>query len=290
MASNAPIAFFALQTEAPRPQPCSAAEPFHRWVLPEGQPWLLFFRSEDGYLLRFPGLADFRLSTDCREVVCVPVPGVAASTTDHLYLNQILPLVLSGLGRLVFHASAVELGHHAVVFVGAAGRGKSTLAASFATVGYRFLTDDGLVLDAGPDGYSVQPGHPSIRLWDDSRVAVVRHDTRASPALAYTTKSRFPASGEMKFCNEARRLGRIYFLGDGSADRVSLEPTSAGEAFLELVRHSFILDIEDRALIAGHFDQVSALVREPIVFRLDYPRRFDALPEVRAAILRHCDS
>jgi hypothetical protein len=30
--------------------------------------------------------------------------------------------------------------------------------------------------------------------------------------------------------------------------------------------------------------------REPIAFRLDYPRRFDALPEVRAAILRHCDS
>ena len=57
-----------------------------------------------------------------------------------------------------------------------------------------------------------------------------------------------------------------------------------------MVGSSFILDVEDRALIAGHFDQVSALVREPIAFRLDYPRRFDALPEVRAAILRHCDS
>ena len=43
------------------------------------------------------------------EVTCLPAPDVSEATTQHLYLNRVLPLVLSKLGKLVFHASAVEV-------------------------------------------------------------------------------------------------------------------------------------------------------------------------------------
>src|SRR5688572_17324577 len=136
-----------LGMSAPRDQgPCADA-PFHGWSFPDGTPWTAFYRTSSGLLLRFPDLADFEVSADGRHVTCAPVPGISPATIEHLYLNQVLPLALSKLGKLVFHASAVDAGGGAVAFLAASGRGKSTLAAGFAVNGHQFLTDDGLVLE-----------------------------------------------------------------------------------------------------------------------------------------------
>ena len=128
-------------------------QPFHAWGLPDGTPWTEFYRLGGGYLLRFPELADFQVSADGLEVTCFPAPEVSEATSQHLYLNQVLPLVLSKLGKLVFHASAVEVAGGAIAFAAESGRGKSTLAASFAVSGFRFLTDDGLVVETAVQGF-----------------------------------------------------------------------------------------------------------------------------------------
>jgi len=62
---------------------------------------------------------------------------------------------------------------------------------------------------------------------------------------------------------------------------------TTAEAFIEWVKHSFLLDVEEKTLLAGQFDQVTQLARQPIYYRLDYPRRFDDLTQVREAIVRH---
>ena len=145
---------------AARAQAAVAMAPFHEWAFPDGTLWTQFYRTEAGYLLRFPGLADFDVSADALGVTCHPAPGASEATSQHLYLNQVLPLVLSKRGKLVFHASAVEVAGGAVAFVAESGRGKSTLAASFAINGCRFLTDDGLVLEDCGAGYQVSPAIP----------------------------------------------------------------------------------------------------------------------------------
>ena len=89
-------------------------EPFHEWFFPDGTPWTQFFRIDIGYLLRFPDLADFRVTADGLNVSCSPAPDVSEATTQHLYLNQVLPLTLSKMGKLVFHASAVEVENIAI--------------------------------------------------------------------------------------------------------------------------------------------------------------------------------
>ena len=94
-----------------------AQPPFHTWTFPDGTLWTEFHRANGGYLLRFPDLADFQVSADALHVTGFPAPEVADATVQHLYLNQVLPLVLSKLGKLVFHASAVEIGAGAVAFV-----------------------------------------------------------------------------------------------------------------------------------------------------------------------------
>jgi len=260
---------------------------FHQWVISDGKLWTQFFRTETGYLLRFPDLADFRVSADGLNVSCSPAPDVSEATTQHLYLNQVLPLALSKMGKLVFHASAVELGDSAVAFVADSGRGKSTLAASFATNGFRFLTDDGLVVEAGGDGYLAFPSHPSIRLWQDSQEVLIPSEPEIAPSVEFTSKVRFLAGKDIIFCDQPRSLRRVYFLGDGSAPKLIFQRMTAAEAFIEWVKHSFLLDVEEKTLLAGQFDQVTQLARQPIYYRLDYPRYFNELTQVRQAIVKH---
>jgi len=271
--------------------------PFLEWTFPDGTLWTRFYRAGNGYLLRFPDLADFTVSADGLEVAAYPAPNVSGQTVDHLYLNQVLPLALSRQFKLVLHASAVEIRNFAVAFLGASGRGKSTLAASFSTSGCRFLTDDGLQLEKGPNSHLIQPSHPSIRLWDDSRRAVMPETAQTAPPVDFTPKARFLADNEVAHCDVARPLRCMYFLGEypegikaTHTDAVSIEPVSGRDAMIELVRHSFLLDIEAREMLMHHFGQLTDLARMPMFFRLDYPRRYELLPMVREAVIRHAVS
>jgi hypothetical protein len=275
--------------EAPPPEPLESAS-FHEWIFPDGTVWTRFYRIGSGYFLRFPDLADFEVSADGRAVSSWPFPGISEETIRHLYLNQVLPLALSLQGKRVFHASAVEAPTGALVFLGESGRGKSTLAASFALAGHRFLTDDALLLEPRAGGYAVQPSHPSIRLWDDSKDKLVGDDANLAPSVQYTSKARLLSGDALAFCSDERMLRRMYFLGAGDTDQVSFAPITPGEALMGLVGNSFLLDIEGRESLSAHFNQVAELANLPIFFRLDYPRSFAALPAVRQAILEHAES
>jgi hypothetical protein len=261
--------------------------PFHQWSFPDGTLWTQFYRQGGGYLLRFPDLADFEVSADGATVLGFPAPGVTSPTVEHLYLNQVLPLALSRQGKLVLHGSAVDIGGQGVAFLGESGRGKSTLAASFATEGTRFLTDDGLLLEWVDGRCMIVPSHPSIRLWQDSQDALISNSSAVAPAVSFTSKSRFLAGPEIAFCQEARPLHRLFFLGDGVVETPTIEALRPAQALIELVKHSFLLDIEARDMLMRHFDDLTRLAELPIYFRLDYPRDYSALPVVRKAIVEH---
>jgi hypothetical protein len=272
---------------APRAQVALERSPFHEWTLPDGTRSTEFYRAGSGYLLRFPGLADFEISADGLAVRCRPTPETSDATTRHLYLNQVLPLVLGRLGKMVFHASGVEIAGSAVAFVAESSRGKSTLAASFATAGSPLLTDESLVVEEHAGGYSVVPGHPSVRLWDDSEQALIAPGVETAPGLPFTSKRRFLAGPALRFSDGPAPLRRVYFLGSGSAPDVKFERMDAADVMIELVKASFLLNVDDKARLASHFDEVARLARRPIHYRLDFPRRFDLLGRVRQSVIEH---
>lgn len=274
-----------LQVEAPRSQTPLDAQPFHRWIFQDGTVWTAFYRVGDSFLLRFPELADFRLAEDYAQAW--PVPGVSSVTVQHLFLNQVLPLALSKRGKLVLHGSAVEIAGKSVAFIGESGRGKSTLAACFATSGFRFLTDDGLQLEWSHGDCLVMPSHPSIRLWEDSQEALIGEGVTTAAPVQFTSKARFLAGRDVAYCEQARPLHRTYFLGEDSGETIRFERLSPATALIGLVKNSFLLDIEARDVLALHFDALSRLATLSMHFLLHYPRRYDALSQVRAAIIRH---
>ncbi len=270
-----------------RPQLELGTRPFYEIRMPEGDLWSQHFETESGYLVRYPHLADFEIASDGRSVTCLPVPGMTEESPNHIYLNQVLPLAQSVQGKLVLHASAVEIGDRAVAFAGWSGWGKSTLAADFSVNGFRFLTDDGLVLEPCAGRYRVLPSHPSIRLWKDSEEALVPAGAATALPLGEGSKVRFLAGNGIEFCDAPRELHRVYFLGDAIATGISIRRMGAAEALIACTMHSIVLNIEKKPLLASYFDEMARMADQPIFYHLDYPRRYESLASVRQAIVGH---
>ena len=276
---------FAIAT--PRAQVALERSPFHEWTLPDGTRSTEFYRVGSGYLLRFPGLADFEISADGLAVRCRPTPETSDATSHHLYLNQVLPLVL---GQARQDGLPCQRRRDRRIGAGLRGRvepRKIHTGRQLRDGRIAMLTDESLVVDERASAYWVAPGHPSVRLWDDSEQALIAPGVETAPGLPFTSKRRFLAAPELRFSDRPAPLRRVYFLGDGSAPTVKFEQMDAVDVMLELLKASFLLNVDDKPRLASHFDEVARLARRPIHYRLDFPRRFDLLPSVRQSIIEH---
>ena len=261
-------------------------EPFHRYVFPDETVWTEFFRVPEGYLLRFPGLADFVVSADGERVQAYPLTDTSAGALEHLYINQVFPLALSRQGRPAFHASVVTAGDGVVAFMGASGMGKSTLATAFARNGASFLTDDGMLIEESASGVMVLPNHPSVRLWDDSVAALIDSDMEKAPEVSFTNKSRLIAGDRLPYCDEPKRLLAVFVLNWEEVPKCRFERLHGVAQVMAWLSHSFLLDVGDRDLIARHFEWTHRVSSVVPTFALDYPRDYKYLPAVRECVLR----
>mgnify|MGYP001827174703 CR=1 FL=1 len=270
-----------------RAQAAVESEPFHRFVFPDGTVWTEFHRFGLDYLLRFPGLADFDVSADGSEVTAYPAETTDDATVEHLYINQVVPLALSRQGRPSFHASVVTVPGGAVAFLGKTGMGKSTLAASFALEDAEFLTDDSLLIEETEHGCLALPSHASLRLWADSVDALVDDKTKEAAAISYSTKARLLAGDALSHREEPLPLLAAFLLEWEAASDITIRALAGAERQMAWVNNSFLLDIEDRLLLAQHFDWTHRIAEAVPTFALDYPRDYGMLRDVRDAV-RKC--
>jgi hypothetical protein len=270
-----------------RTQAAIHAEPFHRFEFPDGTVWTQLYRSGPDYLLRFPGLADFEVAGDGATVTAYPVPTTDTDTLEHLYVNQVVPLALSRQGRPSFHASVVTVPGGAVAFLGETGMGKSTLAASFALEEAEFLTDDSLLIEETDAGCLAIPSHASLRLWADSVEALVDSGARRASAISYSTKARLLAGDALPHREEPLPLLAAYLLEWEGTNEPTIRALKGAALHMAWMNNSFLLDIEDRLLLADHFDWTCRIAQAVPTFALDYPREYGMLPHVRDAVRRH---
>ena len=264
-----------------------STEPYDCWRTFDGDVACEFHRTPKGYLVRFPALADFVIDLAANEVTCLPVPDVSEAFLGDIYFNQILPLMMTRSGDLVLHASGVGIDGQAIGFIGATGRGKSTLAASLAKAGYPFLTDDGLILDPAGSGYAVRPRRPILRLRADSE-AMLYGRTLAGELDPDALKERVPARPDLPFLEVPTPLAALYFLVEPrGVDGPQITRMPAADTLAELIAHSFILDIGEKPRLRAHFNRLAQVANAVTCYALDFPRRYDALSGVIEAIRRH---
>ena len=269
-----------------QPQGSLPSVPYDRWPDANGNDALLLCRVPSGFLLRFPDRADFSIAIETSKVSCTPVPGASPQMITALYLNQVVPLMMNHAGTLVLHAAAVNDRGRALAFAGPSGRGKSTLAASFAKAGYPFLTDDGLMLEPAGAGFRARPSHASVRLWLDSESALF------NPALAddgdeQVEKSRLISGPGLPHQQDPIPLDVLYFLGDADSDTIAFDRLTPQAGLSCLIQHAFLLDVDDRARVRAHFGRLADLSEVVPMFTLNYPRQYSRLHEVIDRVLDH---
>lgn len=261
---------------------------YHEWLSPDGEPWAIFSRIGKGYQVSFPGLARFEIGPEGRRVWVSPVPGISQEQLDRLLQNLILPLALSQQGKLILHASAVEMDGEAILLSSRSGGGKSTLAASLSLGDhFRFLTDDSIELEREDDIYQVVSNSTAAELWPDSANALNVDRVGGSSACADYSKVQL-ALREQNLCSErGYTLARIYFLGDGSANKAGIREMSGSEATASILRNCFILDMTVPGHLRKALEQASQLAQYSRCFSLDYPRHYDQLDSVREQLINH---
>ena len=180
--------------------PKHEAEWFHSWQGVNGDEVMACGRHGEKYLLRITGLACFTIDFNAQKISVLAENECPKYTLAHLLIDQVIPRVLGHMGRVVLHASAVELSDgQAVAFTGVSGQGKSTLATAFFSAGSRLLSDDCLLLENHEGTVYVMASYPSLRLWADSEQAVVEEDkvkdARYSEMAHYTNKRQLLFDG-----------------------------------------------------------------------------------------------
>ena len=259
---------------------------FHHWTFPDGRLWLSFARLDDGYLLRFPRLAEFHLRLARREIAAHRKRSTPHDTFRHLLLDQVLPLILATRDCLALHGSVVNVGGGAVVFLGATGKGKSTLAAALGRRGHTVLSDDCCVVVRSARGFEVLATYPGVRLFPPSRDRVFGDvPTRGRRVSHYSSKRRFldPAATR-RFAATPVPLRRVYALANRDSDsrvgRVEIARRSRRDSVVDLVGGTLFLDVTDPERALDAFGLAGDIAASLPVRSLTFPWDLAALDDV----------
>lgn len=231
------------------------------------------------YCLRWPeGQAEIRF--DAHEIFVRPASTkVHRRNLERFAEAQILPRVLAHEGKLVLHASTVEVDGALIAFAGPSGTGKSTLAASLLSAGYRVLGDDSLQVVKRRSGHFGSTVFPGLWLLPDSLeqlFPVQRPQTRGHASKIAVKVLTGANTGALR---------ASYVLASG--EKIAIRRMPPSQACMAIIANSFALDPADFGRSHAKLLAATSLVEEVAVFELSYPRRYDRLDAVRNAVLRH---
>jgi len=242
-----------------------------------------------GTYVRWPRFYEFMVADDGSRVACRSISGCDVSVFQNFLLGQVIALALVKQGIEPLHAAVVEIDGAAVALLGDCGFGKSTLLASFATAGYRALTDDMLILDARGGRLQAVPGIGRVKLMPDSARRFVSGNSGAA-LTPFTAKRVFPLDVSMQ--QRLRTpLCLLYVLPTPQerehAASIDIVPVSRSEAVRDLVKNTFSTHLLDRPRVVRQFDHATNVAARVDAFRLQYPSGLDHVPAVQRAIVEH---
>lgn len=269
---------------------------FYSWKAPNGEEVMACARQGEEYFLKFNGVACFVIDFKSQTISAVPIDNCSENTLAHLLIDQVIPRILGHQGRMVVHASAVEIAAgHAVAFTGASGQGKSTLASAFFSDGYRLLTDDCLLLENRGGSVYAMASYPSLRLWDDSAKAIVEEggarEVCFSRTAHYTNKKQLLlGDGDASIAPAWVRLDRLYLLEfspvQTGSHHVQIIPAGGVVSIMTLIESLFALDGVGEKSVRRNFELVQQVAGDVKIKRLMYSRGYEYLPEVTEAVCR----
>ena len=169
------------------------------------------------FRLNIPGVATY-LVQGGSHIEIQPHPEASFDKIRLFLLGSAFGALLYQRGLFPLHGSAVATVQGAMLFLGAQGAGKSTLAAHFHRKGYRLLSDDVCAVTSRPDGFQVVPAFPQLRLCPDAL------ERLGSPAGARFEVDKFVLPLGPAYHSEPMPLRAIHILETQEEPEPRFEP------------------------------------------------------------------
>jgi hypothetical protein len=226
------------------------------------------------YAVEWTGMVSVRLSPRGEVLAVNQVDSADARLVGKILDHSIPAMALHLAGGLSFHASAVVRGHRAIAFLGASGRGKSTLASALCLRASGRLLADDITTCVEALGTWVARGVERQSWLDPSARRALLGEVAEGSSLG---KEPVPLPNEA----EAPLAALVLLEEAPTIDLVRLTGLRAAEVLLtQLIR----LELEDPAVQVRDLERIELLLRAVPVFVLHRPLSFDALPQVIAAV------
>jgi len=227
-----------------------------------------------GHRLSYGDGTVFHVSSDAGEIwASWTSPYTVEDALTYLY-GPILGFALRLRGIVCLHASAVQIAPgRAVLFVGEARSGKSTLAAGFVHGGFPAVTEDVAPIDVDTGVPTVRRGYPLIRLWDASACALLG-ESEALPRLTPNWEKRGLLLGEQDFTSARNvRIACVFVLQprEKNAVRPGFTKMNGAGAVWKLVQNTYINYLSDRDTRAREFELLCGLAGQVPTVALTLP-------------------
>ena len=200
-----------------------------------------------------------------------------------------LAFILRLRGLVPLHASAVVVQDRAVLFAGAGGVGKSSIAAAFALLGYPVLSDDIVVMSHSGGCVLAHPSHARLSMWPDSASSLFATESLPAHSPIYAKRRLDLFEHGFRYHEGPLPVGMICVLAtrDASRRRPVIRALRPQTALMKLVSHTYGNYLLDASMRAHEFDVLGRVAVSVGVCELSLGTGLDALVEDCRVLAEH---
>ncbi|MFO0739444.1 MAG: hypothetical protein U0270_26335 [Labilithrix sp.] len=225
-------------------------------------------RLEDRLIAEWLGIGRLEVSKDGSDAHFDPLASADPRQVEKIREGAVLLLLRSLHGKIGLHGSAIALGNAALVFVGQAGAGKSTLAAAFCKEqGASLLADDAVALEHD-DSWSVLASE-RLHFLDAAALAALSLPS-VGPPLA--TQKHAITAPRLRERATLKAIMSLCF--DPACNTPALRRLGAIDGLQALVPQTIRFAIDEPSFQRREFEELSNLLITTPVFELTRPPSF----------------
>jgi hypothetical protein len=245
-------------------------------------PW--YEVSKNAFLLHVEGIADYYVQNGDTITIA---PDEKASQEDIrvLLLTSVMAQLLHQRGIFVLHGSAVLVRNKAVLLLGSAMAGKTSLVLQLYQQGYPVLSDELCATVIRNGKMMILPGIPRLAVWQDALERAGEDPTAFTAIRRGIAKYNYPVKGNG--VTNGVEISDIIFMSFGNTRNIALTAVTGTEKFKKIMLSVYHLESKTYGFPREqNYLYAVGLANGAKVYRLEYNLRLHPSADLAAFVAK----